>query len=670
MSKATENSPDNASSDAIQWPSLAFYWGAFRRQFLFSALLALPCLAVAALGISRIPLIYSSSISAMFDVDLSGTSETIAMNRFNTNFTSSFADIDFFRRIKSRLPKANDIPATPSNSSKIKEKIKSILPQNLWPSSWSQSPEEAEDLAVINGLKNSLSPSIAPSQFTISVDAKSSDPEEAKNLAEAGMNQFIEDELLRRHKAVLEKIRALSALESKILKEKETNQDSNQALIDSKPSNATSDAQKQIIKTNEQSMIKDIFLKFSKFGKLRATQEEKILALENELNNLLSRRGPPHPEVTQKQREINALKFDSELSSLEREIERLKTQLFSYQRDMLSRGIPIDRSVEIAGFSDDSKRNLISIAEQMRNLEILANGLQNEINNPSQSSHFTIIIKPEIPRSPSNIKQFVMAGVLGLMFAVLVFLISIITRELSQSTIVASEQLSRRYSVPTAIQIKRSWLKRHPLFDADQIRELKPQLSQLIKKRRPELLLLDAYRHLAQLIEQTHRHQIIMVFDVSHQNHDDNLASNLIKAMAVDSGRRALLLSFRGRNNTIDESGDDLMKFLSGKVEWKDVRFKGSKDGSHDSAFAKEPTESLASFRVDLVKRLFESLREKYQIIVVEGFLPAYNSENGILQEIADSIVLQIRLGESRHEDLERILHFIDKRKIAASFVC
>jgi Mrp family chromosome partitioning ATPase len=111
------------------------------------------------------------------------------------------------------------------------------------------------------------------------------------------------------------------------------------------------------------------------------------------------------------------------------------------------------------------------------------------------------------------------------------------------------------------------------------------------------------------------------------------------------------------------------MEFLAGKAEWKDVRLKGSADGSHDTAFARDPLESLGAFKEDLVQRLFKSLREKYQVIVIEAFPPAFNSENGILHQLADAVVLQVRLGETRHEDLQRLLQFMDRRKIAAALM-
>ncbi len=674
MRRIPDQNSDRTSTDIIRWPSLGFFLGALKRQFLLASFLVLPVFFLVLFGLSQLPLEYSSNITVLFDTT-EGTSpatgnETLAVvvNRITGSYMSRFKDPEFFRRVAKRLP-PDTMPIAPRTESAIKNFLQSVLPSRLQPASWALSLEEQQDLAIIDELETRMTPTMSITQFTLNLVAKATDPKDAQSIARLGMDQFIVDELIQRRNQVLARIQGLSALETIILKEKEPQDDLSKSSTVDDGSIITTAEGRQSIKTKEQVLVKDILIKKADFERAQANQEGKLLLLNEELNNLLSSKGITHPNVIQKQREIDKLRSEPVDAPIELEMNRLKAQLLAMQRDMKKRGIPIDRSVQIASFPDETRRSLTEVTAQIRNLENIAEEIKSEILNPAKSRRFTTVREPESSTSPSNKKQLLVAAAAGLLLCLLTFALTILIREINHPQVVSADQLDRKFGVhPTAI-VKAAWLRNQPNFDADQIRELRPQLGQLVSKKRPELVLLDSYRHIAQLVDQMQDHQITVVFDTGAENYSDNLASNLTKVLTVDSGRRALFLSFRGRENQTEENTADLMEFLAGKAEWKDVRLKGSTDGSHDTAYARDPIESLGAFREDLVQRLFKSLRDKYQIIVVEAFPPAFNSENGILHQIADAVVLQIRLGETRHEDLQRLLHFMDRRKIAASLI-
>ncbi len=670
MRRSTDQSPETTATDAIRWPSLGFLLGALKRQFLLACILTIPVFFLVIFGLSRFPLEYTSNIAVIFDTAESmnpGDNIAVAVNRISSAYESRFSDPEFFKRILRRLPQ-DTIKLLPAGESKIKSFLQTILPANLQPASWSLTPEEQADLARVEELKSSLKPSVIVGQFTLNLAATALDTKDAQTLASEGMAQFIVDELLQRQAQARAKIQELTALEAAVLKEKEAQSDLGQTA-DGEAKIPSTPAEKQALKSKEQVLVREILLKIADYQRAQSTQESKLLLLNDDLNNLLSRKGVTHPDVIQKQREIEKLKSEPVDAPIQSEMNRLKSQLFAMQRDMKARGLPIDRSVQIASFPDEARRTLSELTTQIRTLENQVEDIKEDIKEPLKSRRFTVVREAEVPTSPSNKKQLGLAAGVGLMICLLTFGMTVLIREMNQPCIVAPEQMDRLYGVHPTAEVKASWLQRHPMFDADQVRELRPQLGQLVSKKRPELVLLDSYRHIGQLVDQMQDHQVTVVFDTGAENHPDNLAANLIKVLTVDSGRRALFLSFRGRDSHSEENTRDLMEFLAGKAEWKDVRLKGSADGSHDTAFARDPLESLGAFKEDLVQRLFKSLREKYQVIVIEAFPPAFNSENGILHQLSDAVVLQIRLGETRHEDLQRLLQFMDRRKIAAALM-
>jgi len=675
MRRSTDKNPESTATDAIRWPSIGFLLGALKRQFLFASILTIPVFFLVIFGVSRVPLEYTSTIAVIFDTAESmnpGDNVAIIAGRISSSYLSRFSDTAFFKRILQRLPKDTEETAQWTEPP-YRKFLKIFLPLDLQPTSWNLTPEEQQDLGRVEELKRSLEPSVFAGQFTLNLSATSADSKDAQILARYGMSQFIIDELTQRLIQAQAKIQELSDLEAMVLNEKESPGGLSQTPAGKAKVLSTEDAS---LKSKEQILVREILLKMADFQRAQSNQESKLLLLNDDLNNLLSRKGVTHPDVIQKQREIDKLKAEPVDAPIETELNRLKTQLFALQGGMKERGLPIDRSVQIANFPDETRRTLAELTAQIRTLENRVADLKDDIKNLTDdmsrtlsSRRFTVVREPEVSTSPSNKKQFGLVAGVGLLLCLLTFGLTILIREMNQPYIVAPEQMDRLYGVHPTAEVKQSWLNRHPIFDAEQIRELRPQLGQLVSKRRPELLLLDSYRHMGQLVDQMQEHQVTVVFDTGAENHPDNLASNLIKVLTVDSGRRALLLSFRGRDSHSEENTADLMEFLAGKAEWKNVRLKGSADGSHDTAYARDPLESLGAFKEDLVQRLLKSLREKYQVIVIEAFPPAFNSENGVLHQLADAVVLQIRLGETRHEDFQRLLQFMDRRKIAAALM-
>ncbi|RZA25026.1 MAG: hypothetical protein EOP10_08140 [Proteobacteria bacterium] len=657
----------------ILWPSVGFYFGALKRQGPLALLISLPVLLLVMFGITRLPPEFSSQIVVVYDTftaesALGNGDFLITSNRISTAFQNSFTNPEYLQNVLDRLPKDEK---TETSGPSMTQKIKSLLAGDMFSEGKGQTPEEKEREALQEGLSKSLLPEANLAQLSLSITAKDRTPQAAQLKARTAMEQVIVNELSFRRKNTVAKIQELSAREAKYLREKEEFPELGSTFQDTSAKDEVSPQRQRELKSLEQRVVKDLLNARADYDRAKANHDQSILALDTQLNNLQSRKGTEHPEVIQKSRELEKIRTSPTWGPIEREMNVLKTKLSEVQREMVSLGLPIDRSAQIAFFSTDMQATLSLLSGQIRTLEVLADSLKTEIAEPWNSRHFTLVRDANVSSSPSNKKQYLLAAGVGLALVLMVFLLVVVCREFFQPNVVATEQIVARYAIPEdrVVEVNRSWLKSIPPFTLEKIRLLKPQLSALPSRGRPELFLLDAFRHLAQLVEQMPQHQVITFFDTGFKTNTNNVALNLAQVLSADSGRRVLYLSFRSDlKSQVSESGD-LMDFLSGQVEWKDVRLKGDGGNALDQAYAQDPSKTLSNFQEETLIRLFKILREKYSLIVIDALLPIYNTENGILHKLSDSVVLQVRLNESRDADIGRLLQFLDRSKIAATIV-
>lgn len=670
----TSSSPKPDNSDGpIVWPSLGFYFGALKRQGLLASLICIPVLILVAIGATKLPYEYTSEISVVYDTL---TPETMfdsvhpnsIANRISGVFLSSFTDPDYLQKVLDKLPP--DEKAEKKGRGLVKT-LKSYLGLEKATEDSLKTLEQEERVAKQEALAKTLKGVTSLTTSTLTITAVDKTPQRAQEKARAAMEQVIINELQIRLKAVLERLREQAATEATYLKEKEEFPEVGSTYQDRSTKDEVSPERQRELKGKEQRIVKDLLVMRTDLERARATYDTNLQTLENQLNNLLSRKGIDHPEVGQKNREIEKLRAAPTWIPIERDLNLLRTRLSEVQREMVGLGLTIDRSAQIAFFPAEIQLTLGALSNQIRRLEVLAENLQAGIKDPWSSRHLTLVREASLNITPSNKKQFLVAAGVGFALVILIFLLIVVCREFFQPYVVATEQIRNRYQMPEDrfVEVNRRWLKKTPPFDLERIRQLKPQLSTLPSKGSPELRLLDAFRHLGQLIESMPKHQVISVFDTGSKPNSNNVALNLAQVMAADTGRRVLFLSFRSGSKSPANSPGDLMDFLSGKSEWKDVRLKGAGDSSLDQAYAQDPAKTLSNFQEATLIRLFKILREKYALIVIDALPPIYNNENGILHKLSDTAAIQVRLNESRDADIARLLQFLDRDKIAAFLV-
>ncbi len=663
--------PQRGIPDPVRMPSLKSYWTAFKRQFWFAFFWSLPILVLVIFLLGQWPKEYSSTAMMLFDPVLGRTEATesslTAANRLSSTYTARFQDPDFLQRLAHKV-EGLGYPAPQYAPSSLKKVFAPWLPDGLEPASWSLTEEQYVQREQVENMSSVLKADSVPAQFQLSMTAKADNPEHAQLLAREAVNFFIVEELTKQRDKLLAQSKQLSVLESSMLREKAAPGDVAKTEAIRGAEVTGSKAERRQMKTQEQSLITAYLAKQGELTRVQGSAVDRRLTLEAELNNLLSRKGLEHPDVIQKRREIDKSANDPAIKQLEEELQNMRAKLNELQLEMKKRGIAIDRSVQISGFPDEIRRILIETSNQIRNLEIEVENLDDQIANPEHRTRYVMVREPERPTTPSDRKKFLAAAGVGGALVVLSFFLIMIVRELSNPYVTDAEVLQSRYGLPIVSEMRSGWTQRTPLLQTEQVRELRGRLRQLNRRKVPELMLLDSYRYLQQLLGRAPQAQIVLILDLSEDTSPFSLALNLANVMATDNAERILLLSFQNRNSALlgDQTAADLMGFLGGSVEWKECRMKASDTIACDVAIAQDAESNLDVFREDVVKQLLTALRDKYQKIMIDGFVASYLYENGILWRLADAVILQVGVNQTKKVELDRLLQVEDEAKVRA----
>lgn len=658
------HSRGQADEDKVIWPSMKSYGGALKRQSLVAALISLPVLAIVVYTVSLWKPSYDSTSSILFDISkLRGNeqdSSLVLANRIASTFTSRFSDPDFLVALHKRMEEKG-LPESVAYDSTLKEKLGPYIPEMFQPSSWKLDGEDRVRRYRIDHLTNSMEIETVPGQFVLKVTAHAGTPAEAQTMARESINFFVEEDLTRLKDSLESQLKQLSSLEASTLREKSNPQD----LAATTPVNEQplDEAGRKSLKTREQSLVTLVISKQRELARAQAIQYDREFALNNELNALLSKRGPSHPEVIQKQREIEKFKKDSGVVQIDGELQKLKSDLGRLQVTMRAQKIPIDRSVQISSFSDEVRRYLLDLSNQIRTVELEIDSIVQQQSDPKKWVRYQLVREAELPNKPGNMDKLYLMSLVGAILVGLTFVLVVLVRELWSPWVADRHVFARQYNIPVLLDAPRS--RRLPFLKASEIRALRSQLGQTGKKKK-DVRILDSYRYLQERLRAKGNPQVVTFFDLGLDRASSSAAANLANVMATDSNDRVILLSFHpeGQKHLPQKANRDLMEFLAGECEWKDCRIKAEGEMACDVALATRPELQLGHFREDLVQRLIKALREKYQRIIIDGLNPMFVNENGMLGRESDIILLRLKFGATRKEDLDRILAVTHEDKV------
>lgn len=656
-------SPRQAEDDKVIWPSLKGYWGALKRQGLIAALICIPVIALVVFAVSRWKEDYESTATILFDISKLRSSEQesslVLANRIASTFSSRFSDPDFLVALHQRMV-GKGLSESAISQSKLKEMLGEWIPAPFQPSSWKLDDAERERRARIDLLTNSMDVVTVPGQFVLRVTAHAANPGDAQTMAREAIQFFVEEDLARVKENLESQLKQLASLEASTLREKSNPQDlAATTPISEEP---LDELGRKTLKTKEQALVTQVISKQRELARAQAIQYDREFALNNELNALLSKRGASHPEVIQKRREIEKFKTDGGVIQIDAELQRMKADLGRLQLTMKAQKIPIDRSVQISGFSEEVRRYLLDLSNQIRSVELEIDSIDQQQRDPKRWVRYQLVREAEYPNKAANVDKLYLLVAIGAVLVILTFLLVVLVRELWSPWIADREVFSRQYKIPVLLDAPRS--RSLPFLGTTEIRNLRAQLGESSRKK--ELRILDSYRYLQELLRAKGNPQVISFFDLGQDKSSSSAAANLANVMATDSNDRVILLSFHpeGQKHLPKKANRDLMEFLAGECEWKDCRIKADGEMACDVALATRPELQLGHFREDLVQRLIKALRDKYQRIVIDGLNPMFVNENGMLGRESDVILIRMKLGATRKSDFDRILAVTHEDKV------
>ncbi|MBC7659024.1 MAG: hypothetical protein H7249_04885 [Chitinophagaceae bacterium] len=658
--------PAHRKEDAESWFLIDSIWGAFKRHSVFAGLVCLPIALLIVYSLAHWRPEYSSTATIVYDMSKvkegQAESSLVLGNRVAATFTSRFADPEFLNRLYERL-ETKGIHAPVVLESKIKLAIKSVLPVSLLPGTWADPADPNDKHVKVDELLKRLVIATNANQFTLSVTGVGNTPYEAQTYAREAIDFYVEEDLKKFSGQLEEQLEQLNSLESSTLLEKADSKDiaRTQAFVQEEGVPATEGA-KKAMKSEEQALIAKILAKQKEAVRNEAIQYEREFQLQSELNALLSKRGAAHPEVIQKRTELERFKADLEGAKTQAAITKLKGDLYTLQAQMRGQGISIDRSVQLNSFSDEVRRYLLDVSNQIRTIELEIENVNSQLQDPSKWTRYNLVREPELPSKASNVDKLLLSIAVGLALLLICFVMIVFVREFNYPWIVEAKGLPRRYRLPVLANVPAV----RTFLNVEKVRALRARLGDLRKSSDPELKLLDSYRYLQQVLKSKGDPQVICFYDIGGDKVSAHAALNLANVMATDSNERVIYLSFNPANQKFLPGGEggNLMSFLSGEIDWKSCRVKANEEIACDLAVAEHPELQLGHFREDLVQRLIKALREKYQRIIIDGLNPVFMNENTMLAKESDVILVGTTLGSSKHTDLERLLSVTDPAKV------
>ncbi len=647
------------------WYLIDSIWGALKRQSLVALLVSIPVLAIVVFTLSRWKPEYTSTATIVYDLSKMKEQQTesslVLGNRVTSAFYAKVTEPEFLLRLNDRL-EAKGLKLEAAKPSKLKGALKNVLPANLQPESWKRDIDPEDKQAKIDDLLRRLAPTVIPAQFQMSITATADRAQDAQTYAFETMNLFVEEELKKQRQTLNEELDRLISLESSTLLEKADPKDIalTQAFVEEEGATAT-DEEKKELKKREQDLIQKILLKQKEAVRAQSIQYEKEFQLQNELNALLSKRSAAHPEVIQKKEEIQKFRQEMGIAQFEAMITSMKNELYQMQSQMRARGVPIDRSVQLNNFSDEVRRYLLDVSNQIRSLELEIQNIDPQLKDPKRWARYNLIRTPEVPAKASNQAKLYLALIVGVALIVLCFLLVVFVRELSSPWISEERSLLWRHKHPVLVSVPSTIF-----LDVEKIRTLRQKLGDLRRKASRDLALLDSYRFLQQRLKTQGDPQVVVFLDCSTNRVSRHAALNLANVMATDSHERVIYLSFHPANQKLLPKGEggSLMNFLAGDIDWKSCRIRASDEIACDMAVAERPELQLGHFREDLVQKLIKALREKYQRIIIDGLEPVFMNENTMLAKESDAIIVGVTLNKSKHADLERVLSVLPEDKV------
>ncbi|SMF65214.1 hypothetical protein [Pseudobacteriovorax antillogorgiicola] len=650
-------------------PPLGFLLTLSKRYWLSLLLFVGPIAAFVVMGMSKLELEYGSQAVVIFDPrDSALTVVDTQYPEFEhviSNYDAALKDLGFLGRLSERM---GYLEGDVSGEEKPWYKVLAVdvIPSDILPESWLLEGEAYRRYSLAMWLATRLEGSSNNFDLQLFLTGTGTSPMEARRLVKASMDLFIEDQL----NEYLNKLDFFLDFYQGQLEEERMNLDKLSGVIsiyDSEkadvPLRLGRQAKKKL-KDQERSKISEIVKKQDEMGRIFESEVDSKLRLESELANLLTKRGPRHPEVVQKKSELDKIRRSGRANRLRGQIDRMLRQLFQLQARMKRAGIPIDSSLQNSGLQGDESLFLASLIQKVKEYQYEKQSIERQLASPDQRHRFRFAVAPSIESRIANKKAILMQGGIGLGLIILTYLLTLWIRDRSNPIAYDSWRVQNLALGHPVLSFSNKVLRyAEPLLSED-LRQLKNQLTDKAEGGASRLTFFQRVRELTSLAQPINKRPIL-ILPIGYRDEGHYLPA-AVSSVLGDAGESTLLVDMNPVHPVSDakDRKNDISDFLAGRCKWGEVKTPRDKMTSFD--YARLHPGNLKAIKLNPLRKLFRALNEQYENIVVFGQPAPFFVENQSLAQVADQCFLVVALGSARYEDIRRSLDVIPRKSLQA----
>ena len=666
----TVSSPTFSAINAATPPRFEYLAKVWHRQFYFAAFVFIALLPFAAVLAWTSAAEYSSTVVAFYDdrVGIDSVPRDAMFPRFgqvSESFKTRLSDSDFLWQIAQQV----GLPARVAAPSPWYTWLAVNVPQLSHFLPQLSQPANVDDLhhreLVTRVIRQSIGSNIDDRKNTLSVTAKAKDPVQARQLADAAMELFIQSQL--RFEA--ESYRRQHELFASYLHDVARTEDAERRMLGDKKisENAAARTEQDILKDQEADIIDKIQLVKSEIEQEKSRVASSRSAIESELARLITRLQPSHPDVVAKQEELRSLSGSLDDRALRSRLNGFRQQLTEIRSAQRKLGM----KVEIGEGREDALGLrggvfIPNLSDRVNQLNLQEMDASRQAESPALRTRLRTVMPAsyDLTSESRKLRQLLLTF---LVIALVVAGTAAAIREMISPLARDPWRVATATGVPVVGNIDLSKFQSYP--------SISPQLAGLMRqaKRRSRGTVngadatLLAYRQLAGDVNRNCRGKIVLFMNAAESSMSAPFCLNFMNVIAGETAGSLVVFDCNQERSLASETQEDapvgkFADFLSGKASWKDIRLARSPNRAFDLVLADDRVAGPLSS--DQLNRFFSALSKSYTTIFVRGNEADQILANAnLMSEVTDCFVC-VDATKTTYEDLRRILRVSDPERL------
>jgi hypothetical protein len=526
---------------------------------------------------------------------------------------------------------------------------------------------------LIGEIAGNLKLESVPDQYRIKIIGSWTTPEEAQQLAFNFMQQFVE--------MVLKEEIAMTSSSLQILGEfveqQRLNADETEKMqaaigkasstVGQPPARTFTQSEQEKYLQNEAKLLDAIDRARSNLETMNSTLMGRKMELQEQLAAMRHRYEPTHPAIIELQSELASLEKVGQQSRGSNDLQELRAQLAMLHAQMKKGGMKV--TYELVGSNDmDPKESFVDgITRKILSYKLEKDYLSRQLNDFAFRTKYIITMELAKLKIPTNNKKKKLLLVATVMLAGMCSVILALVTD---------------YADPL---LRGKWLVMNkagkmPIFGEFSAKNFsdKPLAVSVIKDNLPLLSLrgkadkgrrgaeIVAYRSIVEKMKQHQVRKVPLFVMLGADKESSVFVSNLLNVMAFDQGGEHLLLDFNSQNPTAvpaEPGWHHIGSFFAGQAKWSEVLHRKDDDHGYDFAVAPQ-SPSAVKLKSRTVQKFLENLQSMYQSVFINGFEPAYFTENSALLEAGADCVIFVNLKNATKDELDVTLRNTPSEKV------